>query len=278
MATIIRNRTIRPSSRLEKSKSYKIDTKIVVSGDTLIVNIDHETKSFCKSYTFDGKDVKDKDSINFGVNDYGTHIEISWSGAIPKGLSKAEPVKLTSVKPPVLIPQQKPDTHRNKAEKIEGLAPVIDEKSKVLILGTMPGVESLKKQAYYGNTRNLFWQLMAEVTGKKVPVEYAERKQFLLKNKIALWDMCQACFREGSLDSNISEETPNDIRSFVENYPNIKVISFNGKESARLFGKHFGNLKGNKLLALPSTSPANAGISWVTKVSEWCKLKAYLHD
>jgi len=161
-------------------------------------------------------------------------------------------------------------------KKVQGLAPIADENSRILILGTMPGLESLRKQAYYGNTRNLFWKLTEEVTGKKVPEEYAEKKQFLLKNKIALWDMCQACFREGSLDSNISEETPNDIKSFVKKHPQIKVIAFNGKESARLFAKHFGSLKGIKLLALPSTSPANASISWNIKVSEWSKLRADL--
>lgn len=160
--------------------------------------------------------------------------------------------------------------------KVLGLAPIADENSRILILGTMPGVESLKKQAYYGNTRNLLWQLMAEVTGKKVPEGYAEKKQFLLKNKIALWDICQACFREGSLDSNISEETPNDIKSFMENHPQIKVIAFNGKESAKLFGKHVGSLNGINLLALPSTSLANAGVAWDTKINEWSKLKAYL--
>lgn len=279
MAEIIRNRVIRPSSRDDKSKSYKIDTLNITALDVLIVNITHESTSFHRVYHFEGKDVAQKNSISFRVNDYGTHIDISWSGASPKGFSKSEPVKVISIQTPTLKKEQKPISFgNNKAEKIEGLASVIDEKSKVLILGTMPGVESLKKQAYYGNTRNLFWQLMAEVTGNKVPERYAEKKQFLLQNKIALWDMCQACFREGSLDSNISEETPNEIKTFVEKHPNIKVIAFNGKESAKLFAKHIGSLKRIKLLALPSSSPANAGISWQTKVSEWNKLKTYLHD
>lgn len=188
--------------------------------------------------------------------------------------------KITAVNREVLSKAAKaePANVLKTGNKVQGLAPVADENSMILILGTMPGIESLKKQAYYGNSRNLFWKLIVEVTGKKVPEEYEAKKQFLLKNKIALWDMCQACFREGSLDSNISEETPNDIKTFVEKHPNIKVIAFNGKESAKLFAKHFGSLKGVKLLDLPSTSPANAGISWESKVSEWSKLKAYLHD
>lgn len=83
MAEIIRNRTIRPSTRLEKSKSYRIDTKTVTSGDILVVNIDHESKPFRKTFKFNGSDVAHKNSISFRVNDFGTHIEISWSGANP---------------------------------------------------------------------------------------------------------------------------------------------------------------------------------------------------
>lgn len=160
--------------------------------------------------------------------------------------------------------------------KVIGLAPIADENSRILILGTMPGVESLRLQAYYGNTRNLFWKLMAEVTGKKVPEEYDEKKRFLHKNKIALWDICQACFRDGSLDSNISEETPNDIKSFVEDHPEIQAIAFNGQLSAKLFGKHIGGIPGLRVVTLPSSSPANASVTWKMKVSIWEKLKETL--
>lgn len=84
MGEIIRNRTIRPSSRLESSKNYKVDTKIVSRNDTLIVNIDHESKSFKKTYIFSGVDVAQKDSISFRVKDFGNSLDISWSGAQPK--------------------------------------------------------------------------------------------------------------------------------------------------------------------------------------------------
>ena len=85
MSEIVRNRTIRPSTRLEKSKSYKIDTKQVSNADSLTVNIDHESKPFKKTYKFNGADLALKDSISFRVTDYGTHIDISWSGAKPIG-------------------------------------------------------------------------------------------------------------------------------------------------------------------------------------------------
>lgn len=99
MAEITRNRTIRPSTRLEKSKSYKIDTKTVSRGDILVVNIDHETKSFRKSYKFNGSDVAHKDSISFRVNDYGTTIDISWSGATPIGTTSKATTPSPAPKP-----------------------------------------------------------------------------------------------------------------------------------------------------------------------------------
>ncbi len=275
MATIIRNRTIRPSSRLETSKSYKIETKTVDSGDTLIVNIDHESKPFYKSFSFDGRDVKGRNSISFRVNDYGTQIDISWSGATPKGFLSPTNKKVIPTQPKEI---SSPTFYKIRENEIVGLVPVIDENSKVLILGTMPGVESLKQQAYYSHSRNLFWQLIGEITNGQVPVEYEDKKKYLLKNNIAIWDICKACIREGSLDSNISSETPNDIRTFIDEHPNIKTIAFNGKEAAKLFGKHIGNINGINLIVLPSTSPANAGVSWDVKVKEWNKLKPIINE
>jgi hypoxanthine-DNA glycosylase len=267
MTTIIRNRTIRPSTRLEKSKSYKIDTKIVDSGDTLIVNIDHESKSFFKSFSFNGDDLKNKNSISFRVNDYSTRIDITWSGAKPTNLS------IQNRKNNGLEPLK---SNQSSNDEIIGIPPIVNENSKVLILGTMPGAESLKKQAYYSNSRNLFWKLIEEITQKDVPNTYKDKTNYLINNNIAVWDMCQSCIREGSLDSNISQEIPNEINGLIRNYPNIKAIAFNGKEAAKLFGKYIGSIPGIKLIVLPSTSPANAAITWESKKREWARLKDFL--
>ncbi len=161
--------------------------------------------------------------------------------------------------------------------RIEGLAPIAGNGCLVLILGTMPGVESLKQQAYYAHPGNLFWKLAGHVTGTNAPEDYEARKDFLVKHKIALWDMCQSCIRKGSLDTAISEETPNNIAGFVSEYPTIRVIAFNGKTSARLFAKHIRSIPGIDLLPLPSTSPANAGVSWSEEMTEWGKLRCYLN-
>ena len=160
--------------------------------------------------------------------------------------------------------------------KIEGLRPVAGNNCRILILGSMPGAESLKQQAYYAHPRNLFWKLISHIAGRVVPENYEARKNFITAHQIALWDICHSCIREGSLDTAISKETPNDIPGFVSAYPTIRAIAFNGKTAERLFGKHIRSIPGIELLPLPSTSPANAGISWNEKLAEWRKLKNYL--
>ena len=95
--------------------------------------------------------------------------------------------------------------------RLSGFEPVVDGDCRVLVLGTMPGVASLQKQQYYGHPRNAFWPIMAALTEETLPEEYQARKLMLLRHGIALWDVCQSCEREGSLDSNILCEHPNQI-------------------------------------------------------------------
>jgi len=275
MANIIRNRTIRPSTSDEKSKSYKIDTERVREGDILIVNIDHEANTLKRSFLFDGKDVYDKKSISFSVNDNGTRIDISWSGVSPKDsishIHKEVSLRSKFTKP--LIPIRDKIIH---GVQVKGLPSIEDAKCQLLILGTMPGVESLKQQAYYGNPRNLFWKLIAVVTGETTPETYDDKKKYLLRHKIALWDICLVCVRPGSLDSSISDEVPNDIKAFISEHPHLKAIGCNGKEAARMFKKYIVSIENVEMISLPSTSPANAGISWEKKVEEWSRLKEFI--
>lgn len=160
--------------------------------------------------------------------------------------------------------------------KVEGLSPIINSNSKILILGTMPGIESLRKQEYYGHSRNMLWKMIAHITGKEIPEQYEEKLKLLNAVGIALWDVCMTCIRKGSLDSNIQDETPNDLLALIEKYPNIKAFAFNGKGAARLFGKHIGSIEGIRLISLPSTSPANASIPMKTKIEAWMQLKDFL--
>jgi hypoxanthine-DNA glycosylase len=240
-----------------------------MNDDMLIVYIDHEQKSFKKQYTFSGKNLAHKDSISFRVSELAGQIIIRWSGVLPLEEGGVPTGEFKQSPKPIVI-RSKP-----KDGKIESLKAISDKLSSVLILGTMPGKESLSQQAYYSHPRNLFWVFLKAITHDIVPDSSEEREAYLIKHRIAVWDICQSCFREGSLDQNISEELPNDIKQFIAQHPNIKTIAFNGKKAAQLFAKHIGNVSGIRLLSLPSSSPANAGISMEAKLEQWQRIKEY---
>lgn len=266
MAEIIRNRTIRPSSRKEVSKSYKIDTSKVLRDDTLVVNIDHESSSFQKTYTFTGQSVAGKNSISFRVKDEGMHVDITWSKVNPFNLNTGK-LKVNEKIKPTSVKEKKAITF-SIHHKI-GLAPIAYTNSKILILGTMPGEQSLAKQEYYAHPRNLLWKIIATIAGKTMPLNYTEKKELLKTTGIALWDVCDACVREGSLDHKIIEEIPNDLENFLKQHTEIKTIVFNGGKATALFDKYFTRNAKYKYLNMPSTSPANVGMSWSQKINEW---------
>ena len=154
---------------------------------------------------------------------------------------------------------------------LRSFEPVVDKHCKVIILGTMPGVRSLEKQEYYGHERNSFWAIISNLFNKGPVVDYEEKKAMLLENHIALWDVLQACEREGSLDSNIKNPVPNDFKNLYIKYPNIKTIYFNGEPAEKLYKKLVIKKKGNieiPYYRLPSTSPANA-IRFELKLTYW---------
>ena len=153
--------------------------------------------------------------------------------------------------------------------------PSIDNNSKVLILGSMPGVKSLEEQQYYAHPQNRFWKVMGVVCGEhNLPeFDYVTKLKTLLDNNIALWDTIKSCKRDGSLDSNIHNETPNDIRKLLKKYPNIQSICLNGNKSYSAFKKYFPDLlEIYSCHKMPSTSPANARYSLDVLTKEWCNI------
>ena len=149
MSEIVRNRTIRPLARLEKSKSYKIDTNTVSWRDILVVNIDYETKSFRKSYKVNGSSVAHKDSISFRVNDYGAAIDISWSGATPIGTtSKDIPQSPASKSLTKKVLDKVPVSKSILTHSKTSFEPILNADTTILILGSMPGDKSLKLGEY----------------------------------------------------------------------------------------------------------------------------------
>lgn len=145
----------------------------------------------------------------------------------------------------------------------------VDSNTKILILGTMPGIASLTKQEYYGNPRNHFWRIMYTLFDT-LPVSdsFEEKIKLLQKNKIGLWDVLENCERKGSLDIHIKNHKENDFEMLFKQYPEILTIVFNGKESHEYFIKKFGQIEDITYYVMPSTSPANT-MSFENKLKIW---------
>ncbi|MGB5822747.1 MAG: DNA-deoxyinosine glycosylase [Proteocatella sp.] len=155
---------------------------------------------------------------------------------------------------------------------IHDLDPIFDENSKILILGTFPSVKSREQKFFYGHPQNRFWKVLASVLEKDVAVTIDEKKSFLLKNKIAVWDVIESCQITGSSDSSIKDVVPADI-SKIMNASKIERIFANGGTAKKLYEKYQHKVLGVEIEGLPSTSPANAAYSLERLVSEWSVLK-----
>jgi hypoxanthine-DNA glycosylase len=163
--------------------------------------------------------------------------------------------------------------------KIQSFPSSADRNSQILILGSMPGEESLRQQQYYAHPRNLFWDIMGELFGAGRELPYEERLAVLRKNGVALWDVAHTCRRKGSLDSMMTEVEANDFAALFADAPQIHTIFFNGQTAATLFRKLvLPELKRElELIILPSTSPANASIPPANKKAVWRKVQAALN-
>jgi len=138
---------------------------------------------------------------------------------------------------------------------VHPMKPVADENSRILILGSMPSVQSLEKQEYYGNPQNRFWPLMFQLFGRPFSPDYGDKISILKEHGVALWDSIASCERPGSLDKDIKNETPNDIEKLLRDFPKIHTVVFNGAKSFAVFKKHFGKRVDKRLVVMPSTSP-----------------------
>ena len=162
-----------------------------------------------------------------------------------------------------------------KKQLCKSFSPSVNTKSEILILGSMPGVRSLTEQQYYAHPLNRFWKIMGRACNSDniLSLSYQDKLQVLLDSKIALWDVIQSCNRDGSLDSNIQNEKPNNILKLLKQFPNIKVICLNGNKAYSAFKKYFPELlKQYKCCKLPSTSPANARYGFEDLFQEWSRV------
>ena len=147
--------------------------------------------------------------------------------------------------------------------RAEGFPPVYNAESELLILGSFPSVKSRAVSFYYGNPQNRFWRMVCGFFGEEIPQDTQGKREFLLRNHIALWDVVTACTIKGSSDASISEVTVADIPS-VLNGSNVREILCNGGKAYELLAEHFPWLV-PMAKKLPSTSPANPRFA----VGEW---------
>lgn len=156
-------------------------------------------------------------------------------------------------------------------ERIQSFPFSADRHARVLILGSMPGVESLRQRQYYAHPRNVFWDLMGDLFGAGRDLPYEKRLGVLRANRVALWDVAHSCRRKGSLDSSIQGVEANDFGRLFTTAPKIHTVFFNGQKAAALFRKLAAPaLKRElQLVSLPSTSPANASIPLQKKKEAW---------
>lgn len=150
-----------------------------------------------------------------------------------------------------------------------GFGPTVNKNSRILILGTIPSVESLRKQERYGHKSNQFWKIIFTLFDKPLPDNYEEKNAFLIENNIAIWDVLESCEGKGSLDSNIINEKPNDFKAFFKEYPQIKHVFFTGKKAEEFYKKYVGFDKDRIYTTLPSPSPAHARMTLSEKTEHW---------
>ena len=151
---------------------------------------------------------------------------------------------------------------------LHSFPPVARADAELLILGSMPGAESLRQRQYYAFRHNLFWRIMGEFFGFAPDAPYAERLAILREHHIALWDVFAACDRAGSLDTAIRNGVPNDIPGLLKKCPRIRKICCNGQTAGKSLCRFFPELA-PMAVCLPSTSPAAAGIPPEVKRARW---------
>ena len=161
-------------------------------------------------------------------------------------------------------------------ELASSFPPIVGTTPKILILGSMPGMESLKQQRYYAHPRNAFWPIITSFYGHSEKLEYSQRCELLKQQQIAVWDVLKCCRRPGSLDQHIETESmiANDFVAFLQSYPSIKQILFNGSKAEQVFKRYVvKQLEATGIsplyLRLPSTSPAHAAMNYETKQRLW---------
>ena len=157
---------------------------------------------------------------------------------------------------------------QRKGRRVRSFAAVARADARLLVLGSMPGEESLRRREYYAHPRNAFWPIAGALWGFDAGAPYAVRLEALREARVALWDVLGSCRRRGSLDADIVEAVPNDLPGLLKRCPGIRLIGCNGGTAYAALRRHFPDL-GVPAVRLPSTSPAAAMWSRERKLAMW---------
>lgn len=151
---------------------------------------------------------------------------------------------------------------------VHPIEPIYNKKSEILILGSFPSVKSREEGFFYGHPQNRFWKVTSAVFNESTPHTIQEKRKFLLRNKIAVWDVIHSCEIIGSSDSSIKDVIVNDLMEIL-NTADIKHIFVNGKKAFSLYNKYTKKQTNIEAICLPSTSPANASWNLERLIEEW---------
>jgi double-stranded uracil-DNA glycosylase len=168
----------------------------------------------------------------------------------------------------------RPNTQPSHNARLFAFAPIAGHDARVLVLGSMPGIASLREQRYYAHPQNAFWPIASAAFGFEPTLDYEGKVAALVAARVAVWDVLHACEREGSLDSAIvrESEVANDFHAFLDTHKEITRVCFNGGVAEQLFKRHCASIwheKKYELVRLPSTSPANASVGFERKLAAW---------
>ncbi len=158
---------------------------------------------------------------------------------------------------------------------VHPIPPVFDRNSRILILGSFPSVKSREACFFYAHPQNRFWRVLGALTKRPVPQTVPQKRELLLSEGIALWDVIASCEIAGSLDSSIKNVIPNDMSKILDT-ADIKCVFANGKKAAQLYQKLIWPVTKRKAVCLPSTSPANAACSLEMLIRSWSVILRFL--
>jgi hypoxanthine-DNA glycosylase len=172
----------------------------------------------------------------------------------------------------VAPPSVGPTILRLPKTRIQSFRPIAARDARILVLGSMPGVESLRRKQYYAHPQNQFWRIMEALFGIDRASPYGARVRALKARRIAVWDVLHSCVREGSLDTMIEDEVANDFAQFFCVHPRLSHVFFNGAKAEASYRRYVPAQTAGRTIRymrLPSTSPAHASLAAARKLAAW---------